>query len=630
MSDPDESRSIHVWSAADGKLHRVTDELFNEESPAWDPDGEYLFYLSDREFAPQISTFEWNFADEPHDRHLRAHPEEGRQEPVPAADRRGDLRGEEGGGRGEARGRRSPTADDGKDDDRRPRRRTRPPRRRRPSGSTSTASAPASTRVPVEADNYRRARRRQGPPALHRDRRALLRPRLVREARAQALLASRTARSRPSPRTSTAGRCPRDGSEGPRAAGGQASTSTTSSPTPRTRRRSRRRASWSTACPPRSGGRSSTRSGGATATSSTSRTCTATTGRRSATATAPSCPTSPTAPTSTTCSARWSPSSTSATPTSRAATTRSRRARRSALPGARFELDPASGRYRIARILPGQNEEDLYRSPLTEVGVDARVGDYVLAIDGVELRRRRRPLPPAAPQDRPGHPDPQREAGPRGRPQDDLPARSPARSRLLYLEWTNANREKVAKLTNGRAGYLHIPDMGAPGIYEFIKWFYPQIRKEGLVVDVRSNGGGNVSQWIIERLRHEAARHALRPAQRARRARTRRRSSTATWSRSSTRPRPRTATSSRTCSARPASARSSASAPGAASSASAASGPLIDGGSVSVPLERHERRRRQVDHRGPRRRPRHRGRERPEVGDRRARPAARAGGRRSS
>ena len=42
--------------------------------------------------------------------------------------------------------------------------------------------------------------------------------------------------------------------------------------------------------------------------------------------------------------------------------------------------------------------------------------------------------------------------------------------------------------------------MGAPGIYEFLKWYYPQIRKEGLVVDVRSNGGGNVSQWIIERL----------------------------------------------------------------------------------------------------------------------------------
>jgi tricorn protease len=60
--------------------------------------------------------------------------------------------------------------------------------------------------------------------------------------------------------------------------------------------------------------------------------------------------------------------------------------------------------------------------------------------------------------------------------------------------------ERVSRMTDGRVGYLHIPDMGAPGIYEFIKWYYPQIRKEGLVVDVRSNGGGNVSQWILERL----------------------------------------------------------------------------------------------------------------------------------
>ena len=56
-----------------------------------------------------------------------------------------------------------------------------------------------------------------------------------------------------------------------------------------------------------------------------------------------------------------------------------------ALPGATFELDHAAGRYRIAKIYRGQNEEELYRSPLTEVGVDAREGDYILAIDGEDL-----------------------------------------------------------------------------------------------------------------------------------------------------------------------------------------------------------------------------------------------------
>ena len=67
------------------------------------------------------------------------------------------------------------------------------------------------------------------------------------------------------------------------------------------------------------------------------------------------------------------------------------------------------------------------------------------------------------------------------------------------------NRERVDELSDGRVGYLHVPDMGADGIREFIKWYYGQIRKEGLVVDVRANGGGNVSQMLIERLRRRCS-----------------------------------------------------------------------------------------------------------------------------
>ena len=55
-------------------------------------------------------------------------------------------------------------------------------------------------------------------------------------------------------------------------------------------------------------------------------------------------------------------------------------------------------------------------------------------------------------------------------------------------------------MSRGRLGYIHIPDMGDAGIREFIKWWYPQVRKEGLVVDVRDNGGGNISEMLIERL----------------------------------------------------------------------------------------------------------------------------------
>jgi tricorn protease len=59
---------------------------------------------------------------------------------------------------------------------------------------------------------------------------------------------------------------------------------------------------------------------------------------------------------------------------------------RVALLGCTFALDAAAGRYKIAEIFAGQNEEETYRSPLTELGVDAKVGDYVLAIDGAPLR----------------------------------------------------------------------------------------------------------------------------------------------------------------------------------------------------------------------------------------------------
>ncbi len=169
------------------------------------------------------------------------------------------------------------------------------------------------------------------------------------------------------------------------------------------------------------------------------------------------------------------------------------------LPGARFELDETSGRYRIARILRGQNEEPRYRSPLTEVGVEAAEGDYVLAIDGEPLEAPDNPYRLLQHKTDPvtltvnGTPTTE---GARQVTYEPITDEQP----LLYLEMVRHNLDEVARATDGRVGYLHLPNMGASGIYEFIKWFYPQIRREGLVIDVRANGGGNVSQWIIERL----------------------------------------------------------------------------------------------------------------------------------
>jgi tricorn protease len=173
------------------------------------------------------------------------------------------------------------------------------------------------------------------------------------------------------------------------------------------------------------------------------------------------------------------------------------------LPGARFELDRAAGRYRISKIFEGENEEDIYRSPLTEIGVNVKVGDYVLAIDGDELK----------PNDDPYRMLRNKADNPVSLTVNSKPTMAGSRvvsyrpitdeGNLIYLDWVTRNRKRVEEATGGRVGYIHIPDMGANGIREFIKWYYPQIDKEALIVDVRANGGGNVSRMLIERLRRK-------------------------------------------------------------------------------------------------------------------------------
>jgi len=171
--------------------------------------------------------------------------------------------------------------------------------------------------------------------------------------------------------------------------------------------------------------------------------------------------------------------------------------------GARLEFDKAAGRYKIAEIFRGQNEEDRYRSPLTQIGVDVKEGDYLLAVDGQELALDTDPyrlLRYKA--DRPIELTVNSKPSTKDARKVTIDPIS-TETDLRYLAWVNKNREKVDKATGGRVGYLHIPDMGGDGIREFIKWYYGQIKKEGFIIDVRGNGGGNVSQMIIERLRRE-------------------------------------------------------------------------------------------------------------------------------
>jgi tricorn protease len=169
--------------------------------------------------------------------------------------------------------------------------------------------------------------------------------------------------------------------------------------------------------------------------------------------------------------------------------------------GADFEADQASGFYRFKKIYPGENWNPQARSPLTEPGINVKEGDYLVAVNGRSLR---------APQ----NPDElfvntansTVTLTVNSKPSEDgsrnLQVKPIADEfSLRELNMIDTNRKKVDAATNGRVGYIYIPDMGAPGLNEFVKQYFPQIRKEGMIIDVRYNGGGFVDPLIFERLR---------------------------------------------------------------------------------------------------------------------------------
>jgi len=168
--------------------------------------------------------------------------------------------------------------------------------------------------------------------------------------------------------------------------------------------------------------------------------------------------------------------------------------------GVNWTIDSTAGLFRIGRILEGQNWREDRRSPLSEPGIKASAGDYVLEINGTPLK---------------SSDDPYRllentsgetvslklSKTPDGKGSWPVEAKTISNEGdLRYHDWVKHNHHYVDSASNGRIGYLHIPDMGGPGLQEFTSTYYAQIRKEGLVIDVRNNGGGFVSQLVLERL----------------------------------------------------------------------------------------------------------------------------------
>jgi tricorn protease len=169
--------------------------------------------------------------------------------------------------------------------------------------------------------------------------------------------------------------------------------------------------------------------------------------------------------------------------------------------GAELSRDPATRAYRIDRVLTGENWNKHTRSPLAETGVNVKAGDYILAINNTPVASL-----PNLYEALIGTADKQVILRVNSKPTDAgsrdvtvVPTDDEAP--LYYLDWVQKNIDYVNQKTNGEVGYVHIPDMGRPGLDEFTKLYFPQIRKHALIVDVRGNGGGFVSPLVIERLR---------------------------------------------------------------------------------------------------------------------------------
>ena len=171
----------------------------------------------------------------------------------------------------------------------------------------------------------------------------------------------------------------------------------------------------------------------------------------------------------------------------------------SGLLGAEIEAHE-SGYFRIARIFRGENWHDAFRSPLTEAGVNVDAGDFILAVDGrpsnkvknfYELLentagRQVKLLVNDAPDREGAHEETVRPIA--------------RETNLRYLDWVSSRRELVDRLSGGRIGYIHLPNTAGAGNRELRKSFYPQARKDALILDVRYNGGGFIPDRMIELL----------------------------------------------------------------------------------------------------------------------------------
>jgi tricorn protease len=160
-----------------------------------------------------------------------------------------------------------------------------------------------------------------------------------------------------------------------------------------------------------------------------------------------------------------------------------------------------NGRYRFSHIYSGENWNPELHAPLTQPGVNVKEGEYLLAVNGRDLRGTdeiysffqetagKQTVIKVGP-----NPD-----GSASRDVTVVPVES--ESALRNLAWIEGNRRRVDELSGGKLAYVWLPNTAGAGYNNFNRYYFAQVGKEGAVLDERFNGGGQLADYIIDYLR---------------------------------------------------------------------------------------------------------------------------------
>ncbi len=166
--------------------------------------------------------------------------------------------------------------------------------------------------------------------------------------------------------------------------------------------------------------------------------------------------------------------------------------------GADYKIE--NGRYRFAKVYNGENWNPQLQAPLTQPGVNVTAGEYLLAVNGREVRGSDNVY--SFFQETAGRqvvlkvgPDP---GGTGSREVTVVPVED--EKGLRHLAWVEDNRRKVDQLSGGRLAYVHLPDTAMGGYTSFNRYFFAQVGREGAILDERYNHGGDIADYIIEYL----------------------------------------------------------------------------------------------------------------------------------